>query len=156
MTLAGGGLCSPPSSLSPHPDMSYCYSMQVSFSFWECHSLHKHFSFFLLSWIGNKTMRSEEKKKKKTTDIQENVVYFGTRWIKCNADLLLMSVILWTLITCARHVSYVLDFSMKMNNMWASLCCYDSLRSSSKRFPKDFNNLAAAMCSYSVQGVLGR
>lgn len=95
-----------------------------------------------LNWQQN-----NEQWEKMTTDIQKNVVYFGTRWRKCNADLLLMSVILWTLMTCAHHVSCVLDFSMKMNNMWASLCCYNSLHSSRKRFPKDFNNLAAEMCS---------
>lgn len=42
-----------------------------------------------------------------TADIQKNVVYFGPRWRKCNADLLLVSVILCTLITCAHPVSCV-------------------------------------------------
>lgn len=89
------------------------------------------------------------------TKIQNNVLSCDTKWRICYAYLLLMSVILCTLITCTQcavcNILHVLDFNVKMINMWASLCGYNSLHSSGKGFPQTFENLAAEMCSYSAQ-----
>lgn len=88
------------------------------------------------------------------TKIQNNVLSSDTKWRICYAYLLLMSVILCTLLACTQYTVcniLVLVFNVKMINMWASLCGYNSLHSSGKGFPQTFENLAAEMCSYSAQ-----
>lgn len=147
MTLAGGGLCSPPSSLSPHPNISYCYSVQVSFSFWECHSLHKHFSFYLLSWIGNKTMSSGKKWQRISKTMLfilaqdgENVMLITCWWASFCGHLLhvlTMShrcwISLWKWTTCGHHYAAITASTFqKILIIWLLKCAPTQCGSSGK------------------------